>query len=56
MDAEESKELKLQIIVEARCGETGHRERASTVELNSKQYWCSGPNQDVKEFTQACIH
>lgn len=53
---EKAKDLKLRIVVEAHCGERGHRAHASTLEVISSQYWWTGLKEDVREFTQACIH
>lgn len=53
---EKTEELKLRIIVEAHCGERGHRVHASTLKVISSQCWWTGLKEDVREFIQTCIH
>lgn len=53
---DEATNLKLRIVVEGHCGERGHRAYEATLEAIKETYWWSNIKQDVREFTQACIH
>lgn len=48
--------VKLRIEVEAHCGERGHKAFAATLHTISSEYWWPEMKQDIREFTQSCIH
>lgn len=52
----EANDVKLRIIVEAHCGDQGHRAYDATLEIVQHTYWWTEMKCDVKEFIQACIH
>lgn len=52
----EEVKIRLKIAVEGCCGEHGHRTYDTTRETIKATHWWAEEKQDVKEFTQACIH
>lgn len=48
--------LKLRTTVEAHCGERGHCDYDATIAIVTQSYWWTEVKEDVREFTQSCIH
>lgn len=52
----EANDLKLRIVIDAHCGDRGHRAYDSTLEVVKRTNWWTEMKGDVEEFTQVCIH
>lgn len=52
----ESKNLKVMIVVHGHCREKGNRKYAATLGLIAKESWWEGMKADIKEFIHSCIY